>query len=152
NCQNLRRGGKLRKSLKAPPGHKVLTVDSSQVEAREVVTFSGQIDVVEQFERGEDTYANLASEVFDFKVNKKDHPDERFVGKQARLGLGYQLWWPKFQARLKTDSLNQTGKMICLSDDEALRTVTTFRRLNNKVVDSWELLNTDGINVLAGRG
>jgi DNA polymerase len=152
NCQNLRRGGKLRHSLEAPDGHKVMTVDSSQVEAREVVTFSGQDDVVEQFERGEDTYAHLATEIFGFPVNKKDHPDERFVGKQGRLGLGYQLWWPKFQSRVKTDSKNQTGKMIILSDQQALNAVTTFRRLNDKVCDAWNLLNTEGIGVLAHGG
>jgi len=114
-----------------------MTVDAAQIEARELVTFCGQDDVVAQFAAGEDTYAHLATEIFGFPVNKKDHPDERFVGKQGRLGLGYQLWWPNFQSRVKTDSKNQTGNMICLSDEVALKAVLTFRRLNNKVVDGW---------------
>jgi DNA polymerase len=152
NVQNLKRGGKLRDALEAPPGHKVMTADEAQVEAREVVTFCGQWDVVEQFARGEDTYAALATNIFGFPVNKKTHPIERFVGKQGRLGLGYQLWWPNFQARLKTDSKNQLGQMIELTDDEACNVVTTFRRLNDKVEESWGLLNTHGIAALAGGG
>jgi hypothetical protein len=159
NVQNLSRpnpvrpnSGKLRRALTAPPGHAVMTVDAAQIEAREVVTFSGQWDVVEQFDRGEDTYANIASEIFGFKVNKKDHPNERFVGKQARLGLGYQLWWPKFKARVKTDSINQTGNAIELTDDQALTAVKTFRRLNSHVEAAWASLNTEGIDVLVNGG
>ena len=54
----------------------MFTVDASQIEARELVYFCGQDDVVEQFARGDDTYALLASEVVGFKVNKKDLPTE----------------------------------------------------------------------------
>lgn len=152
NVQNLSRGGKLRKALRAPPGHKCMTVDAAQIEARKVVFFSGQDDVVQQFARGEDTYANLATEIFGFPVNKIDHPTERFVGKQGRLGLGYQLAWQKFRERLKTDSKNQTGKMIVLTEAEAQKVVSTFRRLNHKVKLSWDTLNSEGIYTLAQGG
>jgi hypothetical protein len=114
------------------------------------VTFSGQDDVVKEFEDGKDTYASLASEIFGFPVNKKDHPTERFVGKQGRLGLGYQLGAPKFKNRLKADSKNQTGNMICLTDEEAYNVVKTFRRLNYKVEQSWGLLNAE-VSCVSGK-
>ena len=148
NTQNLRRGGKLRKAVLAPAGHKVITVDSSQVEARMVVWSCGQWDVVEQFARGEDTYAALASKIFDFPVNKKDHPDQRFVGKQGRLGLGYGLGWEGFQRRIRTDSKNQTGKEIILSDEEAQKVVNVYRGSDKEVVRSWRLLNNMGMQAL----
>jgi DNA polymerase I-like protein with 3'-5' exonuclease and polymerase domains len=110
NVQNLPRGGALRRALIAPDGHKVLAVDASQIEAREVVYFSGQADVVQEFAQGTDTYASLASHIFQFPVNKKDHPIERFIGKQARLSLGYQSGWTKFQAKMKTDSRTSWGR------------------------------------------
>lgn len=157
NVQNLSRSnpikpgsGKLRHSLEAPPGYQVMTVDASQIEARLVVYFSGQEDVVEQFRQNKDVYAILASEIYRRPINKKDDPNERFVGKQARLGLGYQLWWPKFKNRVKTDSINQLGYPIELTEDEAINVVTTFRCLNDKVVQSWHLLNAAGVEALRG--
>lgn len=159
NAQNMSRGnpikpgsGRLRKSLAVKRGYKVVTADAAQIEARKVVFFSGQDDVVEQFRNGEDVYAILASEIYDRPINKKDNPNERFVGKQARLGLGYQLWWPKFRLRVKTDSINQLGYPIELTEDEALNVVTTFRRLNDKVIQAWEHLEKIGIPVLVHGG
>jgi len=159
NVQNLSRpnpikpgSGKIRQALQAPPGYKVMTVDASQIEARLAVYLSGQEDVVEQFRNNEDVYSILASEIYNRPINKKDNPNERFVGKQARLGLGYQLWWPKFKDRVKTDSINQLGYPIELTEDEAMHVVKTFRRLNNKIVNAWEELNSKGIYVLANGG
>lgn len=145
--------GKVRKSLVAPPGHKVVTVDASQIEARMVVYFSGQWDVVEDFAAKRDVYALLAQEIYGKPINKKDNPNERFVGKQGRLGLGYQLWWNGFKSRVKTDSINQLGYPIELSDEFAEHVVKTFRRKNFKVkTEGWDVLNNIGIPVLANGG
>ncbi len=151
NVQNMRRGGKLRRALIVPDGHKVVTVDASQVEARGVAWISGQRNLVEQFARGEDVYASFASTVFGIRVDKKTHPTERFVGKQAILGLGYGLGWVKFQGRLKTDSKNQTGNMISLEDEAAIRVVDTYRNEYTMVPASWRKLNHNGILALAGQ-
>ena len=90
NLQNMPRpkkgdpnSGALRRSLVAPPGHVVMTVDSSQIEARIVACLFGQDDLVQAFERGEDVYSTFASVVYGYPVNKNDNPVERFVGKQC---------------------------------------------------------------------
>ena len=49
NLQNLTRGGKMRKALRAPKGKVVVAVDASQIEARINATLSGQTDLMEQF-------------------------------------------------------------------------------------------------------
>jgi len=141
NLQNLPRGGRLRKALTAPPGHKVVAADASQIEARIVAWFSGQTDLVEQFARGEDVYSSFASKVFGYAVNKKQHPAERFIGKTAILGLGYGLGWVKFQKTVKLQSKAQTGKLIDLSDAEAQRIVTTYRTAYFKIPEMWQRLN-----------
>lgn len=81
NAQNMRRGGKLRKSLKAPPGHTVVVGDEKQIEARMAAEFSGQADLVEQFRLGVDTYAAMATKIFGFVVDRKIHVPQGFVGK-----------------------------------------------------------------------
>jgi hypothetical protein len=153
NVQNFGRGSKVRHSLKAPPGHEVVTCDAAQIEARLVAFLCGVETLLAQFENGDDTYAIFASGVFGYPVNKKEHPTERFVGKQAILGLGFGLGWSTFQDRLKTDSKNQTGTMISLSDEDAKRVVDTYRADFCEVPIMWRLLNDTGIPILAdGRG
>jgi hypothetical protein len=141
-------GGKLRKAHVAPPGYKVVAVDASQIEARLNATVSGQEDLIAAFGRGADVYSEFATDVFGRPVNKHDNPDDRFVGKQAVLGLGYQLGWIKFQRSIKTDSKNQLGKMLVLSDEEALNVVNTYRRKNDKIKAAWGVLR-DAIEHLA---
>jgi hypothetical protein len=152
NMQNLRRGGKLRRALTAPEGHKVLTVDSSQIEARLVAFLAEQWDLVELFEQGEDVYAVFASKVFGFQVTKLTHPTERFVGKQGVLGLGYNLGADKFQRRLRTDSKNQTGTEIILPVENAERVVNTYRGEYREIPALWRWLNYTAIPIIAWGG
>jgi DNA polymerase len=140
NMQNLPRGGALRKALVAPDGHKIVAADASQIEARLVAWFCGQKNLVEQFAKGEDVYSSFASTVFGKPINKKDHPDERFIGKTAILGMGYGVGWVKFQKTVQLQSKAQTGKEIILSDDEAQRIVTAYRETYPMIPLTWKKL------------
>ena len=152
NVQNLSRGGKLRRALMAPPGHTVFTIDSSQIEARLNAWINGQWDLVRAFALGEDVYSIFASEVFARPVTKKDHPKERFVGKQGILGLGYGLGDANFRIRLKTDSINQLGEAIELSEAQAQAVVTTYRSKYHHIPAGWKTLNYTGIPAIAANG
>ena len=152
NMQNLPRGGNLRRALIAPPGYTVFTIDSSQIEARLNAWINQQWDLVKAFDRGEDVYSLFASEVFQRPINKKDNPKERFVGKQSILGLGYGLGHINFRIRLKTDSLNQIGIAIEITEGESLGVVTTYRSKYYCIPAGWKALNYTGIGALAGNG
>jgi DNA polymerase I-like protein with 3'-5' exonuclease and polymerase domains len=145
NVQNLPRGGQLRRALVAPDGHKVLVVDASQIEAREVAYFSDQTDLVRQFAAGEDVYASFASVLHGHPVNKKDHPQERHIGKTCILGLGYGLGWVRLRDRLKADK-------ITLGDEEAYCAVATYRSYYSCIPAAWRLLDSEGIGTLARGG
>lgn len=151
NMQNLPRGGKLRKALKAPEGFVVLAADAAQIEARMVAWFSGQDNLVEQFAKGEDVYSSFASVVFGRTITKADKK-ERFIGKTAVLGLGYGMGWVKFQATIKIQSKNQLGEQIELSDDEAQRIVTAYRTTYPKIPEMWKMLNNTLSHIAHGRG
>jgi DNA polymerase len=148
NVQNMPRGGALRRALIAPPGYVVLASDASQIEARIVAWIADQLDLVEQFARGEDVYSSFASKVFGREINKKDDPAERFIGKTAILGLGYGLGWTKFQRTVKMQSKAQTGKLIDLTDEEAINVVQTYRNGYSSIPAIWRMLG-DNINVLS---
>jgi hypothetical protein len=140
NVQNLARGGKLRKALKAPEGHVVVAVDSSQIEARMVAFLSGCSKLIEAFDQGRDVYSEFACEVFGRKITKADVP-ERFVGKQSILGLGYGLGWAKFGRNIPILSRLQLGQTIAMPDDEAVRVVETYRRTYPQIPQCWKALN-----------
>lgn len=152
NVQNLPRGSDLRRALEAPAGSVVVAGDSSQIEARLVATTCGAWPLVTQFDNGEDVYASFAAIVFGKPIDKKNFPTERFVGKQAVLGLGFGLGWLNFMRRIQIDSKNQTGKMIYLNEQEARHVVNTYRHTYPTVPDAWNLLGVIGIKALAHGG
>lgn len=98
NFQNLPRGGVLRDSLLAPPGHKVIAIDSGQIEARGVAWLAEDSDLLADFANNVDVYSKFASEVYGRPVDRKKPEDKiaGFVGKVCVLGLGYSMGWRKF--------------------------------------------------------
>jgi DNA polymerase len=79
----------IRGIISAPPGRKVIAADFSQIEARVLPWLAGDERKLNVFRNGEDIYCLAASGIFGKKVNKKDHPDERQVGKVSELALGF---------------------------------------------------------------
>lgn len=140
NAQNWGRQSRIRKSVKAPDGHKVVTADSRQIEARLNAWFCGQDDLVEQFARDEDVYANFAEEVYGYHVTKDTHPRERFLGKTGILQLGYQAWWPRFQASVWLLSYDGINEPVTLTDDEAKDIVVKYRTKMYRIANMWKWL------------
>lgn len=131
----------IRMAIVTPPGFAAVVVDASQVEARGVSSFCLSLAMRDAFNRGEDIYSIFASSVFNRLITKANKP-ERFVGKQAILGLGYGLGWLKFQYKVALDSMAQTGSPITLDDPEALRVVNLYRDTYREVPAMWRRLET----------
>lgn len=141
NMQNLPRGGKIRSAIMAPPGHSVVAVDASQIEARIAAWFCGATNMTDAFANKEDVYSSFASRVFGYEVNKKTHPVERFIGKTAVLGLQYGLGWTKFQKTVAMQSKAQVGQEVVLSDQEAAKVIETYRTTYHPIPKMWSRLN-----------
>lgn len=133
NLQNLPRGGVLRKALKAPPGHVVITCDSSQIEARMIGYVAGQDDLTEAFANKRDVYSEFATDVYGFPITKADKV-ERFVGKTCILGLGYGMGKERFRETL---AIGQGGISLDIDENEAARIVRLYRNKNHKIVSLW---------------
>lgn len=141
NVQNFPRGSALRRALIAPPGHKVVAVDASQIEARLLAALAGEDALVSQFAQKRDVYSEFASEVFGYPVSKRSHPVERFIGKTAVLGLGYGLGAVKFHTTVNMQARLQLGREIDFDLEMAQRTVNTYRRKFYRITDYWMRMN-----------
>jgi 3'-5' exonuclease len=149
NMQNLTRGGELRLSILAAPGHQVAVADSGQIEARVNGWLWNQHDLLDAFRvadkwdkskgvaRGNDrdAYCRFADEVYGYEITKNDDL-ERFVGKVCVLGLGYQMGAPKFQMTLAKGALG--GPPVHFPLEKCQFIVQTYRRKNYKIAQGWE--------------
>lgn len=130
NLQNLTRGSTLRQAMIAPEGHSVVAGDLNAIEARILATLAGQWDLVQQFADDADPYSQFATIIFDFQVSKA-YPEERFVGKTVILGCGYGVGGYTLYLSLNAANVEVTEK-------EALRIITLYRRTYPKIPELWK--------------
>jgi len=122
NLQNLPRGGELRRSLLAPPGHVVVVSDSAQIEARLNAWLSdelGLLDVFRAYDAGEgpDAYRIMAAALYNIPVNQVTD-EQRFVGKVC-LAEGSLVYssrgWVPIETITTDDKLWDGEEWVCHS-------------------------------------
>ncbi len=107
----------LRHAIIAAPGHVLLSGDFAGVEARLVLAASGQHDKTQIMASGQDVYCDMAQEIYKRPIDKKKDPEERQVGKNSVLGLGFGMGWKKFKMKYGAG----------LSEDFCQQIVKTYR-------------------------
>jgi DNA polymerase bacteriophage-type len=121
----------LRGCIQASDGHCLYVADYASIEARVLVWLAGDDDAVARFRDGVDPYLDMASEIYGYPCNKKDHPSERALGKVAILGLGYQMGVDKF-----IDTALVMGG-VTIDEDLSRQTVEAYRRKYWRVKQMW---------------
>lgn len=107
-----------------------LDADYAAIEARIVCWLAGQQDALNEYKAGTtDPYVTMAAIIYQVPYARVTK-DQRFVGKQAVLGCGFQMWWNAFQAQCLKYGVR-------LEDDICERAVTTFRNVRDKVAKLW---------------
>lgn len=119
NVQNLPRGSQMRAAIEAPPGHRIVHRDLSQVEARMVAWLADCKRLLEAFRAGRDVYCDFGMPVYGRVITKADAL-ERFVCKTGILGLGYGCGPPRFRHMLFIGSGGMSTK---IDEQEAERIV-----------------------------
>lgn len=118
----------------AKPGHELLGVDYSSIEAVVAACISGEQWRVDAFMAGRDIYLESASRItgksYDWYMANggKKHPDRQAIGKPAELGLGFGGWvnaWYQF---------DDSGQY---SEDEVKRLVMEWRNASPAIVEMW---------------
>lgn len=125
----------LRHSITAPPGHVLVVTDSAQIEARVNAWQAQQDDLLELFAAKQDVYSVFASEnIYGIPLELIDKL-QRFIGKIAILGLGYNMGALKFQTTLAQGIM---GPAVNISLTDAKRIVNAYRGKNIRIAQSWK--------------
>lgn len=144
NFQNLPGGRgsqslRLRHAMLAPPGYRMVRIDSSQIEARAAMWFADDTEMLDVFRKsdlgtGVDPYLYTASQLYGKEMtDKKKYHKERQLGKVISLALQFRMGWKKFQATAASPAYR-----VQLTDEEAQRAVAFYRSSRPKIVQLWE--------------
>ena len=103
----------LRSCIVPEKGKVIVAGDYAAVEARNLLSFAGQHDRVEQMHAGLDVYSETASLIFKRPVNRKDPAQamEGQIGKNTFLGSGYGLGPVGFRARFAPKESIELAKL-----------------------------------------
>lgn len=89
NVQNMPRGSDIRVALRAPADHKLVIIDSSQIEVRVLGFLAGENKLLDVFRRGEDIYKHFgATELFHKPIDEITK-EERQMSKPPVLAAGF---------------------------------------------------------------
>lgn len=125
----------VRSIIQADHGKLFNCVDFSSIEARGLAWLAGEEDVLDVFRSGQDIYCYAATKIYGYPVNKKDHPDERQVGKTSELACGYQGSVGAFQTFARAFGIE-------IEDERALEIVKAWRAGRPLTTQYWKDLET----------
>ena len=95
-------GRAIRNAFVAEDGHKLVSLDYSQIELRLAAILSGDKKLIDIFKRGEDVHAGVASRVFKVPADKVDK-GMRVKAKTINFGILYGMGVTALQKNLGTD-------------------------------------------------
>lgn len=102
----------LRGAMTASEGRDLMVADYAAIEARVVFWLARDNTALDVFRRGEDIYCDMATGIYGYDVKKKTHPDERQFGKQAILGLGFEMGFVTFLLTCKKYDISFTKEQV----------------------------------------
>ena len=116
----------------------------SGLPARVVAWLAGQEDLIEAFRQGKDIYSEFASMIYGYHVDK-GLKTERFVGKSAILGLGFEMGHVRFKEQMKAATPS-----VDIPLEEAKRIVDLYRAKYGKIKALWKAADAAMRSVVAG--
>ena len=135
-------GDCVRGMIKAEPGHVFVASDYSQIEYRVLLWLAQDDKHLQAIRDGRDPYKDMAAEIYD-TTYEAVAADERFAGKTAVLGCGYQsgpVGMIKFA----------DGYGLVWSEDYAQHVVDAYRAEYPIVVSFWHEFN-DAVQAAVAR-
>lgn len=119
----------VRACITAPKGKLLAIADFASIENVILAWVSGELSVLEIFERGEDEYTHFACDLWglDYQAVSKD---QRTFCKPVVLGAGYTLGARGLMGYAK-------GYGIDMTMDDAEKSIATYRRSRPEIVKFW---------------
>ena len=119
----------LRGAMTSKEGYDLICADYSSIEARGIFWLVGDEAALETFRQGRDIYVATAAEIYGIGYDEVK-PDQRQMGKQAVLGLGYQMGYAKFAETCQ-------GYGMDVSEELSKQVVETYRATYSKIKSFW---------------
>lgn len=129
----------------AGEGKELAVTDYASIEARVVQWLAGDMEACHIFASGLDMYKVMASEIFQVPYEEITK-EQRFVGKTAILGLGYQMGWKRF-----LEQCHQYGATY-VTEELARLAVDTFRNKFWKLKRFWKTIQNKAMEAIRDKG
>ena len=129
----------------AGEGKELAVTDYSSIEARVVQWLAGDMEACHIFASGLDMYKVMASEIFQVPYEEITK-EQRFVGKTAILGLGYQMGWKRF-----LEQCHQYGATY-VTEELAQLAVDTFRTKFWRLKRFWKTIQLKAMEAIREKG
>lgn len=124
----------IKRAIRAPAGCKIVSADSSQIQARLTSWMAGQQDKLEAFAQGRDVYSEFATRIYGRHVDRKANPVDDFipgqVGKISELSFMFQQGWTTAATNFLKGHLGAPPIQFTQKDMEAMH-IDPTRFLNN---------------------
>jgi hypothetical protein len=143
NWQSFKRGSPLRDGIMADDGYVCCVSDSSTIEARLLDWLAGQDDMVEVYRKadaktGPDMYCVIGGRIYGRVITKATDPEERQMGKVAKLGLGFGMGAGRFQIAVRGQAKDKAGKPLRISAQFSEQVVGIYRESHPQVRKLWK--------------
>lgn len=135
----------LRGMITASPGKELFVDDFAAIEARVLFWLADHVEGCKAFAEGRKMYEELAMVIFGVKDIMKITKDQRFVGKEAFLGSGFGMGWPKFQS-----TCADKGRIVDAPTSK--KAIKAYREENAPVPKLWNNLEQAAINAVENPG
>lgn len=135
----------IRGMIKATDGYEIIAADLNAIECRVLNWVAGNEDVLEAFRNNEDPYRKMASRIFGEPMDSITGA-QRFLGKTAELGCGYQMGADRFY-----QTCIEWG-VPDVTEDLAKLAVKVYRESHSKVVRAWGLAERAATEAVIKKG
>tara|TARA_R110000787_G_scaffold36714_3_gene93543 strand:- start:16071 stop:17954 length:1884 start_codon:yes stop_codon:yes gene_type:complete len=146
NLQNLKRGSKIKKAMRAPEGYLVCNSDSSQIEARTSAWLAGCKTMMDLFAQNDaeiaagvpkadmefDPYKVMAAQVYRKPVLDIDVKTERHVGKVGVLAAMYGIGPAKLMTYARAQGIDMGAELAQI-------VVDTYRSEYHEIPALWKV-------------
>jgi len=130
-----------RAAIIAEEGKRLLVCDFASIEARALAWAAGEEWMLKAFRDGEDLYKAMAADIYGIPVSEVNK-EQRFYGKTATLGCGYQLGGSGLQRNLKDQFGIETELPFCE------KIVKAYRAKNTRIRSLWYKLEEAAIQAI----